>query len=140
MKKIGFMLAATLLAATTAGAAPPVTSTCNVQGDSPITWKNELGSTATLKVDSNGSVSGSYINGAPSSCTTTGQDYPLTGYCNGNAITFTVNWGSRCSSLTSWSGVYYANTQKIATLWYLVTGGAPSWNSTVAGADTFTKK
>lgn len=112
-----------------------VASTCKVSSG---TWKNELGSTATLAIQGNGSVTGTYVNGAPSSCAGPGQRFPLVGFCNNNAITFTVNWGSACNSLTAWSGVY--NGSNIKTLWNLVTGGPAQWNSTYAGSDTFVKQ
>lgn len=83
------------------------TSTCNIQtANAPFTWTNELGSSATFMVADNGNIGGHYVNGAPSSCTPEGAQYYLTGFCNGNAITFTVNWGNQCNSLTSWSGIY----------------------------------
>ena len=68
-----------------------------------------------------------------------GTPFPLSGWWNNQAITFTVNW-QQCNSLTAWTGHRTsAGGSRIVTLWYLAVAGPPQWNSTVAGTDTFTQ-
>jgi hypothetical protein len=94
-------------------------------------WQNELGSQMNVNFDATGLMSGTYTTGVGCGA---GTSRPLTGFCNGSAVTFTVNW-QECSSVTAWSGTYNGNS--LTTLWDLVNAGSPSWNSIVAGTDTF---
>lgn len=107
--------------------------TCNMQAaNTTATWVNELNSTAQITVDSNGNVTGTYKDGSGS-----GATGPIVGFCNGNAIAFSVAWNG-FPTITSWSGTWKNN--QIVTLWYLVNGSSSAWNNTNAGTDTFTKK
>jgi hypothetical protein len=98
------------------------------------TWKNELKSEMTVKVDPSGALSGTYktAEGCGS-----GIPRPLTGFCNGYAVTFSVNW-QECMSTTAWSGTY--SSGKLTTLWQLVLAKQPAWDSIMAGTDTFSTK
>lgn len=107
--------------------------TCNMQAAGKTAkWENELGSIAKITVDSNGNVTGTYTDGSGS-----GASGPLVGFCNENAISFTVGW-TGFKTITSWSGTW--NNKQIVTLWYLVNGASSAWNNTNAGTDTFTKQ
>lgn len=106
--------------------------------DVSTTWVNELGSKMTITIASNGSVTGTYVSKVGCGA---GNPFPLSGWYNNLAITFTVNW-QQCNSLTAWTGHYVTSggSARFTTLWYLAVGGAPTWSSTVAGADVFTEQ
>ncbi|MCK9397192.1 MAG: avidin/streptavidin family protein [Methylobacter sp.] len=139
MKKF-FTATAVLLLAIAAGEAfaeaeadASATVTCAMQASgTTATWKNELGSTAKITVDAKGNVTGKYTDGSGS-----GATGPLVGFCNTNAITFTVAW-TGFKTITSWTGTW--NNKNITTLWYLVDGASSKWNNTNAGTDTFVKQ
>jgi hypothetical protein len=101
-------------------------------------WTNQMGSTLYIDaVETSGLLSGHYVNRAAGySC----QDipYPVTGWINGTAITFTTLWQSStesCNSITAWTGFY--DQGQISTLWQLVANGATSPSQIVRGSDTF---
>ncbi|MCG6862229.1 MAG: avidin/streptavidin family protein [Chromatiaceae bacterium] len=95
------------------------------------TWVNELGSTMMATVDSKGAISGTYATAVGCGA---GVERPMTGFCNGHAVTFSVNW-QECSATNAWSGTY--DNRELKTLWHLVNGEKPAWNSILAGTDTF---
>jgi hypothetical protein len=131
MNKFCTLIAVLLFAVAMEEASAAVT--CNMQASGTTAkWKNELGSIANIKVDSSGSVTGTYTDGSGS-----GATGPLVGFCNDNAITFTVAW-TGFKTITSWSGTW--NNKSITTLWYLVDGASSAWNNTNAGTDTFVKQ
>jgi len=88
----------------------------------------------TVKVGPSGTLSGTYKTAVGCGA---GKSRPLTGFCNGYAVTFSVNW-QECVSTTAWSGTY--NNGKLTTLWQLVLAKQPSWDSIMAGSDTFSEK
>lgn len=105
------------------------------------TWVNERGSAVTF-TDNNGLLSGYYNtqlgNPDPES------RFPLTGFIEGDQVTFTVNFKSY-SSLTSWTGQMSEDDQGpfIRTLWHL-TRDIPDaeededmWSSIIAGSAKF---
>ena len=98
------------------------------------TWINELGSTMTLTVNTDGSVTGSYTSAVGDTNT-----YPLQGQAAANTIVFTVAFDAT-GSLTAWAGHYNPNTVAIDTLWHLVAqpDQGELWDATLAGFDTFT--
>lgn len=122
------ILAGVLFSNTTLAADP--------QFDVSYTWVNELGSTMTFTIASNSSVTGTYVSKVGCEA---GKPFPLLGWYNNLAITFTVNW-YQCKSLTAWTGhwVTIGGSNQIVTLWYLAISGDQKWNSTVAGTDVFT--
>ena len=97
------------------------------------TWVNELGSTMTLTVDADGTVTGSYTSAVGDTTT-----YPLQGQAAADTIVFTVAF-TATGSLTAWAGHYNANTDNIDTLWHLVAqpDQGELWDATLAGFDTF---
>ncbi len=114
--------------------AMPAVQAQSCQMPSGKTWKNELKSEMTVSIDGAGLVSGTYTTAVGCGA---GRARPLTGICNGYAVSFTVNW-QECASVTAWSGTYSSGS--ISTLWHLVLAKQPSWDSTIAGADTFILK
>lgn len=135
MNKFYTGMAAILLLGVAMAEASAASVTCAMQASgTTATWKNELGSTATLKVDGSGNVTGTYKDGSGS-----GASGPLVGFCNQSGIAFTVGW-TGLKTITSWTGTYDSSTKKITTLWYLVNGGSSAWNNTNAGTDTFKQK
>lgn len=104
-------------------------------------WVNERGSTVTL-VETDGLLSGHYNtqlgNPDPKS------RFPLTGFVEGDQLTFTVNFRG-FDSLTSWTGQMSEDEQGrfIRTLWHL-TRDVPDteeeddlWSSIISGPATF---
>lgn len=79
-------------------------------------WRNERGSTLVLRVD------GSTLNGTYRTAVGNADpidDYALSGLIAGNLLTFSVLWAGS-DSLTSWTGRYEPNDDRIHTLWHLV--------------------
>jgi hypothetical protein len=131
MNKFCILITALLLAFAMQEASAAVTCSMQAAGTT-AKWKNELGSIAKITVDSNGNLTGSYVDGSGS-----GATGPLVGFCNGNGIAFAVGW-TGFSTITSWTGTW--NNKNITTLWYLVNGASSAWNNTNAGTDTFVKQ
>lgn len=123
---------AALIAGCLFAASPVNAQTC--QFPSGRIWKNELGSLMTVNVNSSGTLSGTYTTAVGCGA---GKARALIGYCNGYAVTFSVNW-QECASTTAWSGTY--SNQTLTTLWQLVLAQQPAWNSIIAGTDTFVQK
>ena len=95
------------------------------------TWVNELGSTMTVTVDTKGAFSGTYSTAVGCGA---GIERPMTGFCNGYAVTFSVNW-QECGATNAWSGTY--DNGELKTLWHLVKAEKPAWSSILAGTNTF---
>lgn len=130
MKKLIFIAAITSSGCATASAE-------DVSG----TWVNERGSAVTF-TENNGLLSGYYNtqlgNPDPKS------KFPLTGFIEGDQVTFTVNFKG-FGSLTSWTGQISQDDQGsfIRTLWHL-TRDVPDaeededmWSSVIAGSAKF---
>jgi Avidin family len=111
-------------------------------------WKNQLGSTLTIKSinSTTGAVAGSYKS--PSG--TSGKTYPLVGWVNSakpapkadnvSVISLTVRW-SDYGSITAWTGTCSAvnGTPTITTLWHLVSANSSfTWDHVLTNSDTFT--
>ncbi|GAA0731370.1 hypothetical protein Drose_26310 [Dactylosporangium roseum] len=112
------------------------------------TWYNELGSSVTLTINSDGTITGTY-NSAVGNAS---GDYRLAGRYDttapsgaGEAVGWTVAWrnDSRdANSATSWSGQYFPGTpERIVTQWLLTSSSTPDqvWASTLVGHDEFTR-
>ena len=134
MMKACFLTTAILLTACTAGAQDTAAA---VTGE----WANERGSSVTF-VETDGVLSGYYNtqlgNPDPSS------RFPLTGFIEGDQVTFTVNFKGY-GSLTSWTGQISEDKDGpfIRTLWHL-TRDVPDaaepedmWSSIIAGSANF---
>ncbi len=101
-------------------------------------WVNENNSAMTLtSVDpTTGLMTGTFVTGVGCGV---GVEWPLSGFYNQGAITFTVNF-QECQSATSWSGQISTAGNQIVSLWYLAMSGFPAWNSILAGTDVFTRQ
>lgn len=105
------------------------------------TWQNDRGSSVTF-VDNNGRLTGFYQTnlGQPDKS----QKFPLTGFAQGDQITFTVNFKAY-GSMTSWTGQLTEDKTGpyIRTLWNLTRDvedakeDADLWKSITAGASNF---
>jgi len=100
-------------------------------------WVNELGSELYIgAVAPNGLWKGVYINKA-SGTGCQNSPFSVSGYTNGTAIGFTVNWSNaalNCQSITSWTGNYSGSTS-IVTDWNLSVNNS---TTILKGSDTFT--
>lgn len=108
------------------------------------TWTNQMGSTMVLQVNGT-DVIGSYTSRTSAQAGGGSVTGPVKGNAKGDLVSFLVLWPS--GSMTAWTGqmVDENGTEKIRTLWNLVTE-IPNqqepdyfWKSTFAGADEFTR-
>ncbi|NNE57409.1 MAG: hypothetical protein HKN36_04815 [Hellea sp.] len=105
------------------------------------TWQNDRGSHVSFK-DSGGLLSGHYQTnvGEPDKS----QKFPLTGFAQGDQITFTVNFEGY-GSMTSWTGQLSRDSSGpvIQTLWHLTRDVEDAdeeddlWKSITSGASQF---
>jgi hypothetical protein len=113
---------------------PPV----NFAGD----WHNQLGSTANF------AVAGNVLTGVYTSAVSSGGtpvSGPISGYINGDLISFSVVWPS--AAITAWVGQLVSENavDTIKTLWQMTTNvpdaSEPTglWASVYAGADNFVR-
>ena len=106
-------------------------------------WANQLGSVMNLRVAGQ-RVVGDYTSPVSGGGGTVRGE--LTGFVDGDLISFIVNWEGP-ASLTAWTGqlVRDDNRDVIKTLWLLVKNVEDSneptglWQSTLAGTDEFTR-
>jgi len=105
----------------------------------PSEWQNQGGSSLLIKsIDSDGRMTGSYINrhaGYPQ-CQNT--EFPLTGWVYETSISFTTKWlnsTAKCVSITSWTGTFVNG--KILSKWYLVINGMPDIDKFYSGTGEF---
>ena len=104
-------------------------------------WENDRGSHVTFKL-MDGKLSGFYQTNVGQPDKT--QKFPLTGFVEGDQITFTVNFKSY-GSMTSWTGQLTQNETEpyIRTLWHLTRDVADDkedddlWKSITSGASDF---
>jgi len=96
-------------------------------------WKNQRGSSLQLIADATGHIKGTFTTAVGCGA---GKPRALIGTYNGSALSLTVNF-QECRSITAWNGHLMNQFKRIDTLWLLTLAGAPQWNSTVAGADSF---
>jgi hypothetical protein len=107
-------------------------------------WENDRGSAVTFKTEDS-LLSGFYQTnvGQPDKS----QKFPLTGFTEGDQITFTVNFKTY-GSMTSWTGQLTQDETGayIRTLWHLTRDVADPqedddlWKSITAGASNFRRK
>jgi hypothetical protein len=102
-------------------------------------WTNQSGS--TLYIDSvapGGMVTGRYINRAAGfACQNTA--YPVTGWLNGTAITFSVIWTNStqsCNSVTGWTGSFDLSFTTLSTNWVIARNGS---RELTTGQSVFTR-
>ena len=117
-------------------AVPPVlNSDCLAAGQ----WVNDRGSAVTLSCDGD-RLTGVYNTnvGAPDK----GQSFPLTGWAEGDNLSFTVNFKGY-GSITAWVGQIEGEQMK--TLWHLTRDvddeaeADDMWKSVTSGASVFTR-
>jgi hypothetical protein len=111
-------------------------------------WFNEFGSHMHLTADPSGGISGTYTSGTGRAA---GQ-YEVTGRCHpsgppgrGAAVGWTVAWHNRQrdpDSVTSWSGQYFEDRERIFATWLLTrpSSAADVWEATAVGQDVFTRE
>jgi hypothetical protein len=105
-------------------------------------WRNRLGSTMDLTVDDGHRLHGTYHTGV--GLLDPAAAFPVTGFAEGDAISFCVDFGRR-GSVASWSGHHIADDdgERLVTLWHLAQpvrdphSDADVWKGIVAGADEF---
>lgn len=128
-----------LTSKTILNAAPSLGATIDFSG----IWKNQLNSTMTLTMTGQ-QIMGRYESLVSGGGGSVGGD--LTGFVDGDLISFVVNWTTP-ASLTAWTGQLVADggVDVIKTLWLLVQNvDDPSeptglWKSTLTGTDEFTR-
>jgi hypothetical protein len=106
-------------------------------------WNNQHGSEMTLHVQQ-GRVSGKYRTGVGAPGPT--EEFDLAGFCSGDLIAFTVNFG-KYGSLTAWVGQVAGEPpdERIQTLWHLAKNvedpNEPKqlWAGVLTGADIFAR-
>ena len=108
--------------------------------NSNTNWVNQAGSSLQIgEIEENGLFKGTYINRAKGySCQNI--PYPVTGWVNGTALTFTVKWQhpeESCGSLTAWTG--FLSGGKITTEWQLVKDQTTEVGQLFKGTAIFTK-
>ena len=102
-------------------------------------WTNQSGSTLHIEaVSPGGMITGHYINRAAGfSCQNTA--YPVTGWLNGTAITFSVTWTNStqsCNSVTGWIGSFDPSFTTLSTNWVIAANGSQELRT---GQSVFTR-
>ncbi|GAA2148935.1 hypothetical protein GCM10009760_41580 [Kitasatospora kazusensis] len=111
-------------------------------------WYNEFGSHMRLTVDSAGAVGGAYTSAAGHATgahALAGRYHPPGAPGRGAALGWTVAWDNQQTdegSVTSWSGQYFEQEERIYAGWLLTraASAADAWESTVVGQDVFTRE
>jgi hypothetical protein len=110
-------------------------------------WYNEFGSLMNLESDPEGTVTGRYVTAVghtPGAYVLTGRHDGPTSPGNGIAVGWTVAWRNEhgnVGSVTSWSGQFFADPDRIFTTWLLTRSAtAEAWEATVVGQDVFTRQ
>ncbi|MFB7186452.1 avidin/streptavidin family protein [Streptomyces sp. NPDC056230] len=101
-----------------------------------------------LELDPLGTVSGEYVTAvghAPGTYLLTGRHDGPTSLGQGVALGWTVAWRNEhgnVGSVTSWSGQFLADPERILTTWLLTRSAVPAqtWESTAVGQDVFTRQ
>jgi len=101
------------------------------EGSEQYNFVNQSGSTMSLSIDKSGIIKGQYITALGCGI---GKTRPLTGWRNGKAIIFSVNF-EECESITSWVG-HSDDLSEIETIWTLVKGNN-DWNMKLTGISHF---
>jgi hypothetical protein len=131
-----FLFAVLLVASSQAQTVKPVDPFASFPKGTTF-WANERGSTIRLDNAGNGQVSGKFTTAVGCG---KGVARTLVGAYNGNSVGFVVQFGKDCPSTASWNGTVSLGTpNRLKTLWFLTSGGMPTFASTNAGFDQFTQ-
>ncbi|MFI8089341.1 avidin/streptavidin family protein [Streptomyces sp. NPDC086080] len=110
-------------------------------------WYNEFGSQMNLESDPEGTLTGRYVSAVghtPGTYLVTGRHDGPTSPGHGIAVGWTVAWRNEhgnVGSVTSWSGQFFSDPDRIFTTWLLTRSAtAEAWESTVVGQDVFTRQ
>ncbi|MDH6126357.1 avidin/streptavidin family protein [Kitasatospora sp. GP82] len=111
-------------------------------------WYNEFGSHMHLTAEPSGGISGTYTSGtghAVGRYVVTGRYHASGQTGQGAAVGWTVAWHNQQSdagSVTSWTGQYFENEERILATWLLTrpATAADVWEATTVGQDVFTRE
>jgi len=109
-----------------------------------INYKNQRGSTMTLILhyDSKktGTLTGNFTTAVGNCKEDIGKPMPLSGYFNGNAISFVINF-PHCKQVIAVIGNFIHDQSKIETLWLdanqINDPNSQNWNSNIIGSDHY---
>lgn len=124
---------------------PTCDGLCGISGN----WTNQLGSMMTLDCQPSSSTVG-FLSGSYRSAVGQAADfYQLSGrytvvgtdYILGFSVAWNNDVKGNSKSATSWTGVYYADQQKITTFWILTSYTKPAdmWGNSQIGKDVFVR-
>lgn len=107
-------------------------------------WRNRLGSTMELNVDAHHHINGTFHTAV--GVLDPGATFHVTGYAEGDALAFCVDFGGR-GSVAAWAGHHITDDhgERLVTLWHLVQpvkdphSDADVWRALMAGSDEFTR-
>ena len=110
-------------------------------GSPQATWVNDHGSTLVIQsVAPDGKLTGTYSNDLPDfKCR--GVVFPLTGWMDGDRISYTVRWKNAavdCTSTTSWSG-YFSGGVLLAN-WTIVYRDSDGQTKSRTGSDRYIQR
>lgn len=104
---------------------------------SPIVWANDHARFVVQSVAPDGRLTGTYENGSSFACG--GVAYPVTGWIDGDRISYTVlRKDSRgCGAMQTWTGFFNAGELVVQYLDLFSKGGE---NSIVSGSDRYRRQ
>ena len=104
---------------------------------SPIVWANDHARFVIQSVGPDGRLTGTYENGGSIVCT--GMVYPVTGWIDGNRISFTVlrKDPRGCGDMQAWTGFFSAGELVVQYLDVFAKGGE---SAIVSGSDRYRRQ
>ena len=105
----------------------------SIKAEQHYSYVNQSGSTMSFSVSKTGMIKGEYITALGCGV---GKKRPLSGWRNGKAIIFSVNF-QECNSVTSWVG-HSDDLSEIDTIWTLVRGNK-DWDMKLTGISRFNR-
>lgn len=114
------------------GATPVFSDPCQLP--SGKRWDNHKGTKVTLDLSETGLISGTYLTKIGCGA---GTPHPLTGFCDGYAVVFSIIQ-PECESITTWSGVFDHNALDV--IWHRVSAERPTGDSIHTGSDKFVRE
>lgn len=114
--------------------------------DSSVTYKNQRGSVLVLtwhpdNVNTDtGTLTGTFTTAVARCKDTIGAPQPITGYFNGNVVTYSVNFPS-CKSAAAMTGHLSADKNNLVTLWFVADQAddptGKDFDSSLVGTDSY---